>query len=279
MFTVIDHTEQSWATRYKKHGRENGAATYSRKIAEHHIPLWKEYTQGLDVTIGTCGKLTHYDGHGDLAVQYLHEYSYSNPLGDIQLIHRNLRDKFQRVIFVSAYKSLVMNATLAGYEVWHLPMAVDTASITPVWSSPGEHRGHHAAAYFGNLVQSKANRFRDLHGAFRAHGWGLTHITGPQMDCWHELTKYDYVVAVGRCALEAGALGRKVMIVGAEFGGIVTSEAERLIQLDTNCNGRVITFDRDLNACLDSWDSAVPFTNDVAHAKRRLKEYLETLSA
>lgn len=279
MLTVIDHTEHGWDLRYRKHGRVNGARTYSEDIVDYHIPLWQQYTEGLDVTVGTCGRLLRFDTSGDIAVQYLHEYPYKDSLDNFHVVHRHLRDQFQRVIFVTAYKSLALQGTLAGYEVWHVPMAVVVEDIKPIWANPSEHRGAKAAAYYGNIINGKAPAFREFHKILAEHGWGLTTVSGPQMDCWHELTKYDYVVAVGRCALEAGALGRKVMFMGAQFGGIVTNEEERMIQLDTNCNGRVITFDREVTACLDSWDSAVPFTNDIVRATRRLEGYLAALGA
>jgi hypothetical protein len=157
-------------------------------------------------------------------------------------------------------------------------MAVDTSRITPVYSKPQEHKGNRSAAYFGNLINGKVNTFKTLNKEFQHRGWALTHIQGPQLDCWHELTKYDYVVAVGRCALEAMSLGKKVMIVGAEFGGIITNETEFAIQRDTNFNGRVVTFDRELSACLTAWDySLTGITVPVEYATQILEGYCAAL--
>jgi hypothetical protein len=276
--TVIDHTEQRWQYRYRKHGRENGASTYSKEIVAEHVPIWAESLSPFDATISTCPRMLNMDHlQGDLAVQYLHTYPYKEGLHNINLIDKHLKQAFDRRIYVTAYKSLAAQGILAGYEVWHVPMAIDTSRVNPMKPLPQEHRGERAAVYYGNLLGSKVDPFKKLKDEFQENGWSLVRVNGPQRDCWHELLKFNYGVGVGRCALEMGHLGLRVMIHGAGFGGIVTNEFERKMQLDTNCNGRITTFDREVKACLAAWDLAIPFTNDVHDVLSILDTYLQTI--
>lgn len=278
ILTVVDHTEQRWAYRHRKINRENGASTYSKEIVEYHLPLWKHYLSDIDATVGTCPRMLNMEHlGGDLAVQYLHTYRYKEGLHDMKMIDAQLSRSFSRRIYVTAYKSLAVQARLYGYEAIHLPMAIDTALVEPVRPRPEEHRGERSAAYYGNILGGKVNPFKELRAEFLFYGWSLTQISGPQRDSWHELLKFDYGVGVGRCALEMGYLGLKVMISGNGFGGIVTSEAEKKTQLDTNSNARVCTFDREISSCLAAWDSALPYTLDVKEVLPILEEYLKTL--
>jgi hypothetical protein len=275
-FEVIDHTEHRWQYRYKLHGRENGASTYSKEIVEYHVPLWSQYTRGLDVVLSSCPRMINMDVSGDLAVQYFHEYTYKNPLENAELVQRALSNRFERIIYVVSYKSLAAQMSANGYESWFVPMAIDTERIQVPQRLPS--KGDRVAAYFGNLVDRKAVIFRSLNKTFKEHGWTLDHITGPQSKSWQDLTQYQYGVGVGRCAQEMMHLGLKVMIAGSEFGGIITNEAEWLAQRDTNFNGRVITFDRDPVACINSWEHSISHrVYDVHDALTELESHLRNL--
>lgn len=275
---VVDHTEDRWSKRYRSSNRENGASTYSREIVQHHIPLWQAALSEYSAVISTCPRLLNTELMGDIAVQYLHTYPYGNALHNIQVIDRDLRMRFGRRIYITAYRSLHVQALAAGFETWHIPMAVDESLICPVPSVPQQHYGERSAAYFGNLLGTKTDPFIKLRREFHENGWGLIRVEGKQMDAWHELTKFDYGVGVGRCALEMMSLGLKVMISGSQFGGIMTNEQEFNVQRDTNFNGRVTTFDREVKSCLAAWDSSIQgVTVPVPYAVSILETYLHTL--
>lgn len=276
--TVIDHTEQRWQYRYRTHGRENGASTYSKEIVEHHIPLWADAVKGLDTVISTCPRMLNMDIEGDLAVQYLHTYSYKEGLHNIRLIDKQLQRTFQKRIFVTAYRSLAIQANNAGYETWHVPMAIDPSKINPVVAD--QKKGERTAAYFGNLLGNKVDSYAKLKIEFQKNGWALDRVAGPQRDSWHELTKYDYGVGVGRCALEMLHLGLRVMISGAHFGGIMMDSHDFEVQRNTNFNGRTVTFDREIQACISAWNLSIKdVTVDIPYATEVLAEYLAALGA
>ncbi len=278
---VIDHTEPRWQERYRTHGRQNGAATYSHDIVQHHVPLWRAHTASMDVVLSSCPRMLNMpELRGDLAVQYLHEYRYGAGMSRVKEIQGQLKYQFSRVIFVTSYKSLAtqINAEGAGFEAVFVPMAIDTAKVLSVSRMPD--RGEKVAAYFGNILGAKQPRYRDLVKIFTANGWSLEHVKGPQYTAWQDLTGFRYGVGVGRCAQEMLYLGLKTMISGQEFGGIITNEHEWLAQRDTNFNGRVVTFDRDPVACLNSWDLSISHRAvDVADAMVILEEHLQRLFA
>lgn len=278
MLTVIDHSEPNWFNLYTSSNRENGAATYSKEIVRHQLPVWHSHTEGLTGVISTCPLLYSCPGipvSGDLAVQYLHTYAYDEPLKQAQLVVDHLPG-YDRILFVTSYRALYLQLLNCGYEALYVPMTIEPASVLkPMMGVPGRRN---KAAYWGNVTSPKRALYRLLKKEFREQGWELEHVWGQQYSSWEELTAYEYGVGVGRCALEMMSLGLKVMIAGSKFGGLITNEEEYNIQSYSNFNGRIITFDRSVAACINSWSlSEVLFKSGPEVAVDSLTKQLPVL--
>ena len=282
MLTVIDHTDPGWAEQYVRKGRENGAATYSRDIVRHHLPVLRELLPDGSV-VSTCPVMVDAEVEGPVAVQYLHTYPYTQPLRQAQLVTAGLASRVDRVVFVTAYRALHARLQAAGFESVFVPMAVDVAAVRAHASSEGplEER---RILYFGNLTRPKRRLFQELRGVLEGRGWTVDlcsegwlqgrHLRQPQV--WEAASRYRYGIGVGRCALEMMALGLHVLIAGAAFGGIATTDDEHATQAGCNYNGRVTTFDREISACIDALPLATPRPRDIASAVDALREGFKT---
>lgn len=261
---VLDHTEREWSQRYAASGRENGAATYSREIVEHHLPVWRDVLPD-DSLVSTCRLLDQPDLIPDvrMVVQYLHTYPYDRPFDPVRRVRSAAGDR--AVVFVSAYRSFVHRIRAAGERAIHVPMAVDPRPLAGIDRSVVH--GHGRAVYYGNVTRPKQRVHQSLVRAFRRAGWTLDTISNrDQRSAWAAVAAYQYGVGVGRCALELMELGVQTMIAGAEFGGLITTPGEFDTQLATNLNGRVVTFDRSPAACIAAFDlSLVPRRDYAAH--------------
>lgn len=273
--TVLDHTEPRWALRYTRTHRENGAATYSKDIIQHQIPVWREYLKD-DTVISTCPPLFEWDKRVALAVQYLHTYDYKDPTGPAMRIYLSVKKYADRVLFVTAYKALEKQLQDQGLNAIYVPMTIDTkkvySRITEKEHGPG------VAVYFGNIIKGKVPFFADFKERVRDLGWTVHHIAGSQPYCWEQVSCFEYGIGVGRCALEMMALGTKTMIAGQQFGGLVTCQADIEAQTLCNFNGRVTTYDRDLAACVAGWPNALTGpVNDSSLSVETLEKVLPGL--
>lgn len=267
---VIDHTDEWWQRRRDRRRAENGAATYSRDIVTHHVARWAKLAHnGTDLVVSTAPPLVaHPDIRGDMVVQYLHTYDYKAPTLVADRVTAALGGRVGRILFVSAYRPLVNQLTAAGYDAIHIPMRVDADWIRhlagPAPLDAGVY-GSGRAVYFGNITPAKMRHFTPMVRQFEATGWRLDVVSevGDQRAALRTLRSYSYGIGVGRCALEMMALGMRVMISGAKFGGIVTSVPEWEVQSGVNFNGRVITYDRTIPACVEAWDR-VPDWSEAA---------------
>jgi hypothetical protein len=269
---VIDHTDPGWEARYVRKGRENGAATYSRDIVRHHLPVLRELLPPGSV-VSTCPLLVEQDVAGPVAVQYLHTYSYRDALRQPRLVADHLAGRVGRLVFVTAYRALHARLTAAGFEAVFVPMAVDADAVRAHRSAEEQHEPRRAV-YFGNLTRPKRRLFERLRGELTAQGWTLDLLSEGwlegrwlrQTEAWREVSRYRFGIGVGRCALEMMALGLRVMVAGAEFGGLATTPDEHAVQAGCNYNGRVTTFDRDIGACVDAWTLATASAGSVEDA-------------
>jgi hypothetical protein len=259
---VVDHTEPTWLARYTAKGRENGAATYSRDILAHQVPAW-EHILPAGSLVSTCPLLTGMDVSGEVAVQYLHTYSYSDPLRHARDVSAWMGGRCSRLVFVTAYRSLQAQLERAGFEALFVPMTLDSTDVrVPADDTRFDGR---RVVYFGNVTQPKVTEHQRIVRVLRRHGWAVEVISNSairgkrltQAEAWRVVSRYRYGVGVGRCALEMQALGLRVLLSGARFGGLVTSELEWVVQRGTNWNGRVVTFDRDPDVCVEAFDLAL----------------------
>lgn len=270
---IIDHTDQLWDARYRRHSRTNGAATYSRDIVKYHVPIWKKFAPD-DTVVSTAPLITNRKAYGipddtKLLVQYVHRYQYDSPLADAKRVTGEMGGR--QVLFVTAYKQYANLLNWNGYRALWLPMTIDAEAIRK-FQSP-EHQ-HHAKklAYFGNLLHGKELIHADLVKQLNSFGWEVDTFANnrkngkgnlSQSQILREISTYDYGIGVGRCALEMYALGLKILVIGGQFGGLVMSPADFEAQLKTNFNGRIITYDRTLEACLAALPHSESITSDI----------------
>lgn len=274
---VFDHDEEVWRARYMKRGRENGAATYSREIVAHQLPIWerqlKAYGIGSDdVVLSTCPLLSQVRNvpKNKIVVQYLHTYQYDNPTGDAKSVADSLVSS-RSVVFVSAYKALCSQLQRRGMPAIFVPMTIDAQTVQLSKAKKRQHKKR--VVYFGNVTNAKESVYQRVVSEFRKRAWQVDTISSgfvngsvpvTQQEAWKKMSQYEYGIGVGRCALEMMALGLKVMVAGAEFGGLVVNDRDFQAQTETNFNGRVVTFNRDIRACIDCFDESISgVTNDI----------------
>lgn len=300
---IIDHTSPKWAARKKN---ENGAATYSADIMITQSAHWIEAFEdsSLQVVISTCplftdispseylpfiikGKCSKSEGV-DLAIQYLHTYPFKEPIGYINKVYNSFNRKAPgfRMIFISAYQSYVYRINnwarrcSRPIQAIYIPMAIDTSRLDKIRHSNRKIPKHNnRIIWFGNLYRDKSTIYHQIREVTRASGYHMDVINRGklngktslnQLQAWGHISDYRYGIGVGRCALEMYALGLNVMIAGANFGGIITGDADYQVQQATNFNGRVITYDRDIHSCLAALPEShlpdIPCISEMNHA-------------
>lgn len=282
---VVDHTEPQWALRYQTNGFVNGAATYSADLVKHQVDLW----QGDNIIISTCPLLHTVDGlpdETDLVVQYLHEYSYALPLANAQRVISEIKTKYKRIVFVTAYYGLYVLLKRAGIDTVFIPMTIEANRFTGI-KADGTHQ-EKSIIYFGNVTPEKQKVHRQLKHAFEKQGWKFDTLSHGKFngfpietaDVHGIIQGYKYGIGVGRCALEMLAQGLHIIVAGAEFGGIMVSDADFEAQTLTNMNGRVTTFDRNIETCIECLDDTQVRTNDIyerlPEIEQTIKTYLQT---
>lgn len=264
--TVIHHEDPWWAERRAKTRVENGANTYSRDILTHHVHRWARLAEHMRVTVSTAPPLVAHKVDADLVVQYLHTYNYADPMSVPRRVTEALSSQgAPEIVFVSAYRPLVNQLNTAGYTAVYVPMRVDGDWIRHrAGTIPDKRFGEGRAVYFGNITPAKRRHHDAFVRSFRQAGWKLDLIgSTDQGDALNRVKNYTYGVGVGRCALEMMTLGMRVMVSGAKFGGIITNASEWDVQSGVNFNGRVITYDRTVRACVDAWGQ-VPDWSEAA---------------
>lgn len=245
---LITHEDPHWQAVYQAHGRENGAATYSRELVQFQVPVWQEELPDWDLTISTCPLMWGEPGNrngrklpgGDLAVQYLHEWRFGQPQRPAVALASRLRESYGRVVFVVAYRGLQALLEAEGLTVLYVPMSIDTERLTP-YRLPDSERFLTGIAYYGNVSRVKAHHFQELRRTVPSVNRALVHVRDRQPESWRRLAHYTYGAGVGRCAMEMAALGLRVLISGRSFGGLVMDHGDYLAQQSTNFNGRVVT--------------------------------------
>lgn len=248
---VIDHTSPRWQNRRV---RTNGAETYSADLVKYQIPFWQHVLPENSI-VSTCPKFYETDirGNFDVAVQYLHTYP-KRPLTYVRRILREMPFKANRVVFLTAYKEYETRLRTGGFDAHFVPMSIDVQAVQSHIRT--NDRDLTSIIWFGN-AKGKRPIFRQVRALAQRKLFNFEHISGSrfrgehvtQAQSWEILSRYKYAVAVGRCALEAYALGLQVIIAGRAVGGIVRNDVHRARQINTNFNARYATFSYDLGRC------------------------------
>lgn len=269
---VIDHNYAPWLAKKRQ---ENGAATYSRDIADLIIPELDIHLTVMhpdrNVLVSTAPLLDQVPKDDiqlesvDLVIQFLHTYPYKDWIRPIQKLEESFPGV--QILLITAYQNY--HYRLREYSEDRnvtsrfLSMAIRDSDLLRGFREMNGFkrvRKQKKIIYFGNLYKAKAPEFHRLRKGLEAAGWQLDVIsksqfnrTGPklsQVKIWEILSQYAYGIGVGRCALEMYALGMRVLISGQEWGGVCVSYEDFQIQTETNFNGRIITGTRDLEEAL-----------------------------
>lgn len=220
---VYDHTHPLWRVRYERHGRTNGAYTYSQDICRWHLPVWEKLL-GEGESVATCGIVP------GATVQYLHERTQASLCPDTKL-------------FVTTYKDLA--DALGARGLW-LPNTIDV-DILPT------HRPVKDWVYYGNLIGAKQKPVERL----KKIGFDIVSGVASQSEALHRVSQYRYGIGVGRCALEMMAMGMKVLIFGKDLGGLILSSDDFDRQREANFNANVITGAGSLDQAIAGIDASL----------------------
>lgn len=271
---VIDHNYAPWLAKKRQ---ENGAATYSRDIADLIIPELDIHLTAMhpdrNVLVSTAPLLDQVDQDDiqlesvDLVIQFLHTYPYKDWVRPIQKLEESFPGV--RMLLITAYQNYHYRIREYAQEnhrllrSWFLPMSIKESDVIKGFRELNRlerFKSENKIIYFGNLYKAKAPEFHRLRKGLEAAGWQLDVIsksqfnrTGPklsQVKIWEILSKYQYGIGVGRCALEMYELGMKVLISGQEWGGVCVTQEDYTLQSETNFNGRIVTGSRDLEEAL-----------------------------
>jgi len=258
-----------------QHPYPTGAVTYSEDILATQKGRWESFIgekeSGKNITIATClpnKKTTARKIDTDLLIQYLHRYRYTNPLQ----VSRDIASQNESV-FITAYKAMKARLINDGHRAVFVPMMIRKPPFFD------EEKYSDRIIWFGSLFSTKMPMFRLMKEKTKHHGLQMDVISKGQFNgtpidrerTFRILSKYRYGIGVGRCALEMYALGIRVIIAGDEFGGIVCNPVDHAAQHGTNFNGRITTFDRDMDSCIECLpDSCIPsqkFIEEISHAE------------
>lgn len=255
---LITHEHPSWAERKRF---ENGAATYSRDIVASQQRHFERSLGDRSIIISTCPLLstipTRTLAYNDpeLIIQYMHTFPYENPVQYVKkVIARSAYKDESKWLFVVAYRAYSDLLNANGLKSSFVPMMIDTSILPPAVNDIDR------AIWFGNIYSTKQEMFDEIRANFKRAGIKLSVITKgmlnskhpvTQQEAWELISRYRYGVGVGRCALEMFSMGLKVLVAGAEFGGLVMNEDHHRAQEATNYNGRIITWNRSIPQCID----------------------------
>jgi len=238
----------------------NGAETYSRDLVLHQIPNWERLLSERDV-VSTCPRFTSVARPRRkyrLAVQYLHTFPHAGALRYVRKIDRVMQVRATSLIFVSAYEAYARQIAGHGMRAAFVPMAIDVDRVTGFRADA--IYGFERILWFGNLYAAKGHTFEAVRAACERRGICLdvltkNHLNGhfvPPEKTLSVVARYSATIAVGRCALEAYALGLRVLIAGNGVGGIVLTPKDVQRQRLTNFNARYFTFSNNIDECLEA---------------------------
>lgn len=262
----------------------NGASLYSLDILKYQVPYWNEILNKNDV-LSTCPLLhtTNLEGSYNTVIQYLHTYGFVNPVEELKQNLRNCRFKYKNFIFITAYKEFEQRLRQGGLKAVYIPMSIDVKNVRQ-YTAPKTKSN--SIIYFGNISDVKIPVFLNLKSQCEYAGMQFDYISYSVLNdngnllsreqMLELISSYKYGIGVGRCFQEMCALDIKALIAGRQIGGLITNTLEFQKQLETNMNGRVITFSDKIDECLANLDNTILGTNDITqlnHVEEVLKYY------
>lgn len=220
---VIDHTHIAWKRIQRTFGRNkyNGAYYYSQEICEKFIPNIKTSRNWITVNVRNFG-LNH-------AIVFVHSNLFPE--------HYDWLQKYDDLVLVCSLKETCEKVAHLGKTIY-LPLSIDVDYVQQ-FAVPEEEK--HGVAFVGR--SSKA----DYPGVKLPYG--IKHICNlKREDLLKEMAKCEAVYAVGRIALEAKALGVKVLPYDPRFPDpdiwevLDTKDAVKILQekLDEIDGGQMI---------------------------------------
>ena len=187
--TIIDHTHPRYIEMWNAQGvdRWNGAYYYSREIVRNIIPNVE--TDRNWVTINIPGEAC------DHSVVFVHNNLYPQLYGWL----REYRD----VVMVCGVPSTCRKVAYACDAFCYLPLSIDVEEIMAYQRSKDRD-----VCFVGRIAKHEGLDIPK----------GTVHLSAmPREELLPELARYRRAYAVGRCALEAKALGCEVLPYDPRF--------------------------------------------------------------
>ena len=178
---IIDHDHPRYILRWNCAGvnRYNGAYYYSREIVENIIPNVKTDRNWITVNIEGVGC--------DHSIVFIHNNKYPD--------HYEWLRRYKDIILVCGVPETVDKVKHIGKAIY-LPLSIDVNYVKQFKAEKTKE-----AAYVGRPAKKRGTELPD----------GIDYLEGmKRIELLKAMAEYKTVYAVGRCALEARALGCKI---------------------------------------------------------------------
>ena len=179
---IIDHTHEAYKQRWERAGanQHNGAFYYSKEITRNIIPNVRTDRNWITVNIPGVGC--------DHAVVFIHNNLHPERYSWLA--------QYTDLVLVCGVPETVQKVSHLGKAIY-LPLSIDTEEIRQYTAEEKTKE----AAFVGRPIK-------------KAYGFlprGIDYLEGmPREDLLKAMAEYRTIYAVGRCAIEAKALGCKV---------------------------------------------------------------------
>lgn len=185
---IIDHDHPAYRKRWNQAGdnRFNGAFFYSKEIVKNMIPRIKTDRNWITVNIPGCGC--------DHAIVFIHNNLHPD--------HYDWLGKYKDLILVCGVPETVKKVAHLGKAVY-LPLSIDVENVRQYRREKTKK-----AAFVGRKAKRKGIALPE----------GIDYLEGlPRTKLLPAMAEYEEVYAIGRTALEAKALGCKILPYDLRF--------------------------------------------------------------